>query len=424
MDSLSNMSKTPFSGGDVLITQGRLRGMGGSEMIALEMAEHFAAAGSRVVVVARSIDDKIASLFTAVPGVEVRDSSWPGLDDRLTSVPFSLVWIHHNLVPGAVLRGEVDAPVVFAHLSATVAAEAPLVPGLEAALASAVVFNSPESRDAQVAQGLVEQVAPERVHVFPNPAPDPFGDVRDRVPGERPRLLVVSNHIPQDLHRALRKAGGTFDVTLVGQQTHLGATPQRVDAELVAAHDAVVSIGKTVQYALVAGRAAFCYDRFGGPGWLDIENVDSAAATNFSGRGFDKRRPAALARELIDGWERGLEFSREYRETAIHRYRLANALHELRTKVEAAGSPSGGPARDVVAASSLLDRLLRSTTVAKDKAVAELKVTQAEVESLTKERDALRAELDKHVESRVYRLAQRYRGFRRAVRGGARTRSR
>lgn len=415
------MSKTPFSGGDVLITQGRLRGMGGSEMIALEMAEHFAAAGSRVVVAARSIDDRIASLFTAVPGVEVRDSSWSGLDDRLTSVPFSLVWIHHNVVPGAVLRGAVDAPVVFAHLSATVAAEAPLVPGLEAALASAVVFNSPESRDAQVALGLYEQVAPERIHVFPNPAPDPFAAVRDRVSGERPRLLVVSNHIPLDLHRALKRVEGTFDLTLVGQQTHLGATPRRVDADLVAAHDAVVSIGKTVQYALVAGRGVFCYDRFGGPGWLDADNVDGAAAMNFSGRGFDKRRPARLAGELIDGWERGLEFSRTYRETAMRRYQLTGALRDLEARIKATGAPSGNPARDLVATSSLLDRLLRSTTVAKDKAVAELKGAQADVESLRKERDALRAELDKHVASRVYRLAQRYRGIRRVVRRGAGT---
>lgn len=409
------MSGAAFSGGDVLITQGRLRGMGGSEMIALEMAEHFAADGSRVVVVARSIDDGIAAMFTAVPGVEVRESSWSGLDDRLTSVPFSLAWLHHNVVPHAVLRGAVDAPVVFAHLSASVAAESPLVPGLEAALASAVVFNSPETYDAQVAKGLFEHVTDERLHVFPNPAPDLFAEVSDRVPSDRPRLLVVSNHVPPDLHRALKQVKDTFDVTLVGQQTHLGAVPQRVGPDLVAEHDAVVSIGKTVQYALLAGRAIFCYDRFGGPGWLDAENTDRAALTNFSGRGFDKRPPAALARELVEGWERGLGFANAHRETAAQRYRLSNALQDLQAKIVAAGPPSRAPGRDVAAASLLLDRHLRQTTVAKDKAVAELKAAKAQIESLTTERDVLRAEIDQHRGSRAYRLARRYRRLRRAL---------
>lgn len=413
------MSGAPFSGGDVLITQGRLRGMGGSEMISLEMAEHFATAGSKVVVVARSIDDGIASMFTAIPGVEVRDTSWSGLDDRLTSVPFSLVWVHHNVVPDAVLRGAVDAPVVFAHLSASSPAEAPLVPGLEAALASAVVFNSPETQDAQVSKGLFDHVAKERLHVFPNPAPDPFADVTDRTPGDRPKLLVVSNHIPMDLHRALKQVRSTFDVTLVGQQTDLGAAPQRVGPDLVAEHDAVVSIGKTVQYALVAGRAIFCYDRFGGPGWLDKDNVDRAASTNFSGRGFDKRSPATIARELVEGWEDGVTFARAYRGTATQQYRLSNALQDLQAEVGTVGPPPGALGRDVAATSLLLERLLRSTTVTKDKAVAEYKAANAQIEALTSERDALRAELDAHRTSRAYRLAQRYRRVRRAVLGRA-----
>lgn len=419
------MSRAAFSGGDVLITQGRLRGMGGSEMIALEMAEHFAAAGSKVIVVARSIDDTIASMFTATPGIEVRDTSWSGLDDRLTSAPFSLAWLHHNVVPGALLRGAVDAPVVFAHLSASSPAESPLVPGLEAALAAAVVFNSWETRDAQVSKGLFEQVAEERLHVFPNPAPDSFADVADRTPGDRPRLLVVSNHIPMDLHRALKDVRSTFDVTLVGQQTELGASPRRVGAELVAEHDAVVSIGKTVQYALVAGRPVFCYDKFGGPGWLDTENVERAASRNFSGRGFDKRSPDVLARELVQGLESGAAFAHAYRGTASRRYRLSDALRELQGHIATAGPPLGALPRDVAATSLLLERHLRTTVTAKDKAVSERRQADAHVEALTSERDALtnerdalRAELDVLRTSRAHRLAQRYRRARRAVLGG------
>jgi hypothetical protein len=94
-----------------------------------------------------------------------------------------------------------------------------------------------------------------------------------------------------------------WDVTLVGQQAELGATVRRVTPELIHEHDAVVSIGKTVQYALAAGVPVFCYDHFGGPGWLNDGNVEAAARHNFSGRGFTARDSASeLVEEIGDGY--------------------------------------------------------------------------------------------------------------------------
>lgn len=416
------MPDTPFLGGDVLITQGRLRGIGGSEMIALELAEHFSRAGSRVVVVARSIDDRIAALFSAVEGVEVYSAGARDLEERLTSARFALVWIHHHVVPEAVLRGRVDAPVVFGHLSGTVPAESPLVPGLEARLASAVVFNSEETRDAQVEAGLFDQVARERLHVMNNPAPDEFARVAERGQGGPPRLLVVSNHVPDDLRRALDRVRTTCEVTIVGQQVELGATPRRVDADLVAAHDAVVSIGKTVQYGLTAGRPVFVYDRFGGPGWLTEGTVERAAAKNFSGRGFDRREPAVLAEELVAGWEHGLGFARRFRAQAVERYTLTGALRRLEATIAGAGPVPGVPGPDVIASAMRLQQVLRSTTVAKDRAVAEHKAATGEIVRLTSELDAARSErdrlqeqLDAYRRSRPYRLSRAYRSALRRI---------
>lgn len=46
----------------------------------------------------------------------------------------------------------------------------------------------------------------------------------------------------------------------------------------------VITIGKTVQMAILANRPVYCYDHFGGPGWLTDQNYEGAVALNFSGR--------------------------------------------------------------------------------------------------------------------------------------------
>ncbi len=54
--------------------------------------------------------------------------------------------------------------------------------------------------------------------------------------------------------------------------------------------DAVITIGKTVQMAILANRPVYCYDHFGGPGWLTDQNYEAAAALNFSGRDHRSRK--------------------------------------------------------------------------------------------------------------------------------------
>lgn len=48
--------------------------------------------------------------------------------------------------------------------------------------------------------------------------------------------------------------------------------------------DAVLTIGKTVQYSLSMGIPCYIYDHFGGEGWLTPETFDREAFYNFSGR--------------------------------------------------------------------------------------------------------------------------------------------
>ena len=58
--------------------------------------------------------------------------------------------------------------------------------------------------------------------------------------------------------------------------------------EVLAPYDAVVTIGKTVQYALSMGIPAYVYDHFGGVGWLDEDSLEPELHWAFSGQRTDR----------------------------------------------------------------------------------------------------------------------------------------
>jgi hypothetical protein len=94
-------------------------------------------------------------------------------------------------------------------------------------------------------------------------------------------VLLISNHPPQEAVEALdilEKYG--VRVRLVGRNGYY----RRVTPDLLARTSAIISIGKSVQYAIAQGIPAYVYDRYGGPGYLSAENYDKAEYYNFSGR--------------------------------------------------------------------------------------------------------------------------------------------
>lgn len=330
----------------VLITQWQMRQFTGSEMVTLELAEHFADAGARVTVVVHQHGGQISAMLRAAGDVKLWSSRDAGLADHLRADPPDLAWIHHQIVPEVLLSGELDVPMVFNHMSPYQPLEQVLVPDVERALATALIFNSPESLDGQRDSGSLAGFDADRLRVFANPAPDAMaGVVRRRRDGDRLRVLMVSNHVPAELHEAMALLPPEVEVTRVGGQADRGATPARVDAALLSGFDAVLSIGKSVQYALVAGLPVYCYDRFGGPGWLNPENVPLARHHNFSGRGFARKAPQDIARELADGYARAADDADTLRADHTDGLLLGPALAELwefcQARPRAAGTPDG-----------------------------------------------------------------------------------
>ena len=85
-------------------------------------------------------------------------------------------------------------------------------------------------------------------------------------------MVIISNH---NWHKGLHR----HDVDIIG-----GMHGQCVNAELLKKYDVVITIGRTVQMGLVMGIPVYCYDHFGGPGYITTENIDFNEFYNFSGR--------------------------------------------------------------------------------------------------------------------------------------------
>ena len=93
-------------------------------------------------------------------------------------------------------------------------------------------------------------------------------------------------HLPH-INRSSALDGLTVDFIDQGQRTVY------VDETVLPAYDLVVSIGKTVPYALAQRVPVYYNDHFGGPGYLDAHNFERARHGNFCGRAFWRTLNAA-----------------------------------------------------------------------------------------------------------------------------------
>lgn len=302
-----------------LILTNHLHAFGGSEILSLEVAETLVELGFSATIHCNALTDAMQGETLATIAISDGDAV-PDLQD------FDFVWIHHLMGPLALgdggLRPGRRPLVVSAHLS-------PFEPfehlGLTFArdIRATIVANSAETAGVL---GILTGAAVPIVNLH-NACPDRFWTPAPTRAERLTRVLVVSNHVPEELARAAQHAaaaGVTF--AHVGK----GGTAVRLKPEHMDGFDAVVSIGKTVQYAMMRGKPVYCYDHFGGPGWLTEDNQARAEAFNYSGRCTRTRKdPAAIAEELVSGYGRAADAVLRFRDGLRPRYSLQGFLKAL-----------------------------------------------------------------------------------------------
>lgn len=280
----------------VIIGTSRLVDYAGSEIAVLELIEHFSAINYNVFVATFEISKEFQDILERedVCVLDLKnDQSFTSIEDV-----FDLAWIQHSVCAYRIMLDLSFAAkkVIFSSLSHFEPIEAPPISLIKV---SKYIVNSEENLKH------FQEKYPElgkNVSVFPNAAPNNFWlHSRFRAVSSRlQRLAIVSNHVPDEVSKAaknLKKRGVVVDVF------GLGGRKERVTPELLSQYCGVLTIGKTVQYCIALKIPVYCYDHFGGVGWLNVGVFDNSRYHNFSGRNSrGKVGVDTLVDEIVDGY--------------------------------------------------------------------------------------------------------------------------
>lgn len=292
-----------------------MNGFHGSALHVFEYAEYFVKKGAEVSIASVFIADENATL------AEKLGARLYSLRDLPKDAEYDLVFaLHLFLFPYMILRGLHYKHVITMTLSAFIPLE--MVPPAQLwthfdlmTCISDEIIEMYQSRFG---------IHPKYFTKIPNHIPLRF---YEHINTKRSwnttikKICVVSNrYIPEA--GALKK-DAPFEVDYFGMEYNNSIL---ITPDILLKYDVIMTIGKTVQYGLALGIPVFEYDRFGGCGYISLENMDREERMNFSGRATrEKMTSEALILRLQAGYAVACAEASELRNRAFDRY----AIHKL-----------------------------------------------------------------------------------------------
>ncbi len=280
---------------NILITNFEMKNYMGSEINAATIAKRFKELGYKVYMLSMCFDDPIFSdvkeYFDVI--IDIKNN-----DFDFSNIIFDLVWAHHSfLLDWLIFENGIKAKkVIVSSLSGLVPFE--YVPQYANDL-SLVLANSEETKEHLIKEGIKEIV------VFENYSFEKYFENNNKV-CELKNIAIVSNHIPEELAQAkdkLEKLG--YNVEIYGVE----GKRELITDQILLNYDAIITIGKTVQYAMSLQIPVYIYDIHGGDGYITIENLEKNRNKNFSGRGFSKKNTEQICNEIINNFDEALKLT-------------------------------------------------------------------------------------------------------------------
>ena len=303
-----------------LITTNHMASFSGSEIVALEFAEAFAERGIEVEIYANYIGSPMAEEAARCNIRLSSDETYPNPFD------FDIVYSQHHVMPlllaDKVKNGLKKPYFIYAHLSPYEPFE---VPGVfsERILADQIYVNSSEVKESLIRYGI-DSI---NVTIFHNAAPNKFFEIQQKTLPDLKHIIIVSNHVVQELYNVIPLLTNKgIRVSIFGH----GGRKERITDVHIENADAVITIGKTTQYAFAGSRPVYCYDHFGGPGWLTLENYERSAEKNYSGRCcMRKISSEQILEELITGFSKAHHDIKYIKEASMIRYNLETYVEQI-----------------------------------------------------------------------------------------------
>lgn len=316
----------------VLITNLSLAGYTGSELHVVDLARAFRAQGASVTCFTLVTAQPILGMLKA-EGVRVIEYS----DVESLAGSYDLLIAQHHVVSDyvAALPDVTFDKAVISSLGPGNFHEA--VPAF-ASKDDTFVFVSEECLNARADE---VPAGATRLVVFPNYFHKDFLALPARSFPETPkRIAVISNHSPHEVVNLSELPDIEATIDFIG-----GDNAVLVDAKLLSRYDLVISIGRTCLDAFAGQIPLFCYDHFGGPGYINPAEIEIHAAQNFSGRSAPhKLETSELWEHICVGYAQAVADLQELRSWVIEHHSFDVHMDSLLEIVREAPIRSSVPA--------------------------------------------------------------------------------
>lgn len=299
----------------ILITNFEMRQFAGSEINAATIAKRFKELGYEVYMLAMYFGEP---LYTEVKEnfdyiIDIKKN-----DFDFTNIEFDIVWAHHSFLLNWLIfeKGLKAKRIIASSLSPVVPFE--FIPNYANDL-SLVLANSKETKEALINEGIKE------VHVLENYSFKKYFEQENDIKSLK-NIAIVSNHIPQEVKEAkkLLESNG-YNVQIYG----IEGKRELIDDKILKKYDAIISIGKTVQYAMSLQIPIYVYDIHGGEGYITLENIEKNREKNFSGRGFEKKGEKQIYTEIVENFSKTLKIMPEIKEYAYKNFCFENNIDKI-----------------------------------------------------------------------------------------------
>ena len=299
----------------ILITNFEMRQFAGSEINAATIAKRFKELGYEVYMLAMYFGEP---LYTEVKEnfdyiIDIKKN-----DFDFTNIEFDIVWAHHSFLLNWLIfeKGLKAKRIIASSLSPVVPFE--FIPNYANDL-SLVLANSKETKEALINEGIKE------VHVLENYSFKKYFEQENDIKSLK-NIAIVSNHIPQEVKEAkkLLESNG-YNVQIYG----IEGKRELIDDKILKKYDAIISIGKTVQYAMSLQIPIYVYDIHGGEGYITLENIEKNREKNFSGRGFEKKSEKQIYTEIVENFSKTLKIMPEIKEYAYKNFCFENNIDKI-----------------------------------------------------------------------------------------------
>lgn len=311
---------------DILITVAFMDGFHGAVMHARDMASFFKQRGDQV---------RIGTIFVA-PNIKEMFSSMEVPVFELGKVPleacYDIVFAYHYPTIGFLLKQGLRCnKLVLGSLSGEGRLETFPLYWDSASLLTVMSIKTAEKHHDKYGIPL------EKMYVLENPIPDEYAvyELPRELPWSVPeKIAVVSNHVPQELKELPQYLPDSVQVTFYGKGSD---NCQEMTPSLLGGYDVVITIGKTIQYAMGLGICAYEYDWHGGCGYITPDNMAAEAVRNFSGNLTQRKITAeAMAKELMAEYSSCHQQLGILKEMACRRFLLSDSLNRLLAKLDQA----------------------------------------------------------------------------------------